>query len=66
MIIASFANNINAIIAKDLLQSAGIIANSRADSLNQLYPGATAVTLEVNEDEVDHAKAILQENALIE
>ena len=55
MLIASFTNAINANIAKDLLQNAGISAHSSADALTQLYPGTFAIHLAV--DPVDAAEA---------
>jgi len=66
LVIASFENNINAIVAKDLLQSAGIASRSSADSLSQLYPGAGFVTLEVNDTDAEQAKEILRENGLLD
>lgn len=66
MLIASFTNVINANIAKDLLQNAGITAHSNADALTQLYPGTFAIDLEVDPVDAMKAKQILQENGLLE
>ena len=66
LVIASFENPINAIVAKDLLQSAGIAAHSSADSLSQLYPGTSFVTLKVDKVHVEQATAILRENGLLD
>ncbi len=66
MLIASFTNTINANIAKDLLQQAGIAASSNADALTELYPGTFAIHLEVAAADADAAKQILQENGFLE
>lgn len=66
MLIASFTNIINANIAKDLLQTAGITAYSSADALTELYPGTFAINLEVDPADAVAAKRILQENNFLE
>ena len=66
MLIASFTNAINANIAKDLLQNAGISAHSSADALTQLYPGTFAIHLEVDPADAAEATRILQENGFLD